>query len=372
VWQAPSRLSDRSGLVAVDDRGQQVAFIGSYGPPEEPGIHVVAIDGMGQLELRGRIGGIRNPSFLSVHPNGRHLYAVSETGLTADGVVGGVVGLRIERSEGVVDLTPVSRRSTLGDQPCHLSIDRTGRWLFATNYGSGDVVFPIDDDGRLGECTTRVQHVGRGADPGRQASPHPHSSVLSPDDAFLIVADLGIDQLIVYAWDDEGGALSKHSVYRSSPGSGPRTVAFHPAGRFLCAVNELTNTVTVFEWDADAAIMHEVQSISTLPVGVDVPNLAADLQFSPSGESVYVSNRGHDSVMTFSFEPSRGLSAIGVRTSGGRWPRAMALTPGGDQLLVANERSDQVVPLPLLGRAVDGETESRAVDIVSPSTIVLA
>lgn len=373
MWPAPPRSSDRSGLVAAENRGQQVALIGSYGPPEEPGIHVAAIDGMGELEQRGSIGGIRNPSFLRVHPDGRHLYAVSETGLDAEGVVGGVVGLRIERSEGVVDLTLVSRRSTFGDQPCHLSIDGTGRWMFVTNYGSGDVaVLPIDDDGRLGECTTRVQHAGKGVDPGRQASPHPHSSVLSPDDAFLIVADLGIDQLIVYAWDNVDGALTKHGLHRSSPGSGPRTVAFHPAGRFLFLVNELASTVTVFEWDAGTATMQEAQSISTLPVGVDVPNLAADLQFSSSGESVFVANRGHDSVMTFSFDPDRGLAAVGAHGSGGRWPRAMALAPSGDHLLVANERSNRVVSRPLLGREPDGEAESGAVTVVNPSSIAFA
>jgi len=196
--------------------------------------------------------------------------------------------------------------------------------------------------------------------------------VLSPDDVFLIVADLGIDQLIVYAWDNDGGALSKHGLHRSNPGSGPRTVAFHPAGRFLFVVNELASTVTVLEWDAGTATMNEVQSISTLPVKVDLPNLAADLRFSPSGERVYVANRGHDSVVTFSFDPRRGLTVVGTQGSGGRWPRAMAVAPGGDQLLVANERSDQVVSLPLLGRVPKGEERVGAVSIANPSSIAFA
>ena len=348
-----------------------MVFVGSYGPPEEPGIHLVTIDGAGTLERTGSIGGISNPSFLKDHPNGRHLYAVSETGLAADGVVGGVVALQIEESADGVALTEVGRRSTLGNQPCHLSIDATGGWLIATNYGSGDVaVFRIEGDGALGECTTRVQHAGKGADPVRQGSPHPHSSVLSPDDEFLVVADLGIDQLIVYAWDGEDGALSKHDIFRSSPGSGPRTVAFHPSGQFLCVVNELSNTVTVFEWDAGT--IHEIQSVSTLPSGIDVPNLAADLQFSTSGENVYVSNRGHDSVMSFSFDSARGLEVIGAQSCGGRWPRSLAVAPGGDRLLVANEHSDQVVSLPLLGAVTDTGPKQRAISVESPSAVVFA
>ena len=351
----------------------QVAFVGSYSSPEDPGIHVLSFDGAGTLEQKGSTGGVANPSFLKVHPDGHHLYAVSETGRAADGVEGAVVALQIERSADRVDLTEVSRRSTLGDQPCHISIDATARWLFATNYGSGDVaIFRIEGDGTLGECTTRIQHVGRGADPGRQSSPHPHSSVLSPGGEFLLVADLGIDQVIVYAWDGENGVLSEHGVFRSSPGSGPRTAAFDPSGRFLCVVNELNSTVTVCEWNADTGSLNQVQSISTLPGGIDVPNLAADLEFSASGENVFVSNRGHDSIMSFAFDPARGLTAIGTRTSGGRWPRSLALDPADRELLVANEHSHEVVPLPLHRAVPDTRSENGAISIQSPSAVVVA
>jgi 6-phosphogluconolactonase len=245
--------------------------------------------------------------------------------------------------------------------------------LFTTNYSSGDiVVLPIDDDGGLAEAVTRVVHTGEGGHAERQGSPHPHSSVLSPDDRFLIVADLGIDQLIVYAWDAGSGDLQRHSVARSRPGAGPRSAVFDPSGKYLCVVNELDNTIALLAWDATQGTLEEVQVVPTLPAGLDVPNLAADVCFDAPGHAVYVSNRGHDSVMAYSFDPDFGLTTIGSRPSGGRSPRAIAVDPDGEHLLIANERSDLVVSMRLAVQEAEREAASPVLSIEHPSVVVFA
>ena len=320
-----------------------MALIGSYCGPESEGIHVVTIDESGaSLERRGGIGGIANPSFLAIHPDGLYAYAVSEVGVETDGSAGGAYSFRIDRTLGEIDLVPLNRRSTDGDHPCHLSIHASGRWLVATNYSTGDVVvLPIADDGTLGEQVTRVRHVGSSVDVNRQQSPHPHASLFSPDGRFLIVADLGIDHLVVYAFDDRSGGLSHHGEFRAVAGSGPRHLAFHPAGDFLFVVNELDSTVSVLRWVPDGT-MQQIQTVSTLPEGEHVVNLAADLHVDEGGGPVHVSNRGHDSITTFAFGSVGGLVPVANRSSGGAWPRGFGVTPGVGLLVVANERSDEV------------------------------
>ncbi len=354
----------------MTDTPVQWAFIGSYASPDESGIHGITIDGSGSIELRGSTAGVANPSFLAMHPNGRVLYAVSETGVAADGVAGGVVALRIEDLDDDVRLDPLQRRSTLGDHPCHVAIDPSGRWLVAVNYGSGDVVvFPLSHDGRPEEASTRVRHVGSGPDAARQASPHPHGSAFSPDGRFVLVADLGIDRVIVYAFDDGDGSLEVHDAYDTATGAGPRHVAFHPSGEFAFVVNELDTTVSALAWDAAAATLSEAFTVSTLPPEATGMSLAAGVQVSPSGSQVYVSNRGHDSVATVAFDPGRGLVPAGVRSSGGRWPRAIGVTPSGEHLMVANEHSDEVVVLALADTRADVGGTRSSIRIRRPSAI---
>jgi 6-phosphogluconolactonase len=351
--------------------GRSHAFVGSYGPSDEHGIHVVGIDrGRGSLSRLGGVGGIRNPSFLALHPRSTHLYAVSEVGLASDGTQGHVYALRIDGRHDGVDLAVVSRRSTAGDHPCHISVDASGTWLAVTNYGTGDiVVFPIAGDGTIGEMASRVRHVGRGADPDRQSAPHPHSTIFTPDNRFVIVADLGIDRLVVYAFDERDGSLRERFSHGAAEGAGPRQMAFHPDGTHLFTVNELANTVSVLRWDAGASLLEDIQSLSTLG-DIQAENLAADIRVAPSGRCVYVSNRGHDSIAAYSFDPSAGLEHAGVYPSGGTWPRGFGVTPEGGNVLVANERSDTVDLMQASSSGCRLETVTSRIAIARPTCVV--
>ena len=337
---------------------QQLLFIGCYAPAIKGGISVFNFDTINRKLLHKKsFSGVTNPSFLLVHPHGRWLYAVSETGLKADGRQGAVYAFQIEHDP--LNLEFLNQRSSNGDYPCHLSIDATCRWLLAANYGSGSVVvYPIQPDGKLAEISSFVEHDGHGPNRERQENAHAHSTTLTPGNRFVIVADLGIDQLVIYQFDEVEGRLSPHAVTRTRPGAGPRHCVFHSSGRRLYVANELDNTVTVYDYDGDKGILQELQTMDTLPEGV-TGNTAADIHFSPSGDHIYVSNRGHNSIAVFAVDENGFLESLGFPSCGGDWPRNFDLSTDGRFMVVANRYSNELSLLPVqvgekeLGQAVD-------------------
>jgi 6-phosphogluconolactonase len=326
---------------------QHTLLVGSYASPEQPGIHLLSFDETsGALSPLGAHAGVANPSFLVVHPNGQWVYAVSETSAGKDGAPGAVWALRLAREPW--GLEPISHHDSGGDWPCHLALDATGRWLLVSNYGSGTVgILPIQADGALGEMTALIRHHGHGPHPERQEGPHAHSAAFAPDQRFVIVADLGIDKLLVYAFDASAGKLGAHTHADTRPGAGPRHMAFHPNGRFLYVANELDSTLTLYGYDAGSGALRERQSLETLPP--DAPeNTVADIHITSAGDRLYVSNRGHNSLAAFDIAADGGLSRAAIRPCGGDWPRNFAIAPGEQFLLVANQNSGDVSVLPIL------------------------
>jgi len=326
-------------------KANQLLFVGSYSPEDEAGIHTFTFDSTaGEMIPYGSYTGIANPSFLIIHPNGKWLYAVSETGLDSDGVHGSVHSFGIQHEELKLKLQPINQQTTKGDWPCHLEIDASGGWLFATNYGTGNAaLYPILLDGALGEMKAFIQHEGHGPNVARQEGPHAHSAIFTPDNRFVIVADLGIDQLVIYQFDDKTGSLSPHADIQTRPGAGPRHFAFHPNDRHLLVANELDSSVAVYEYNAENGSLHLLQTLPTLPS--EAPeSIVADIHFSPSGQHLYVSNRGHDSLAIFDFKEDTGnLMEIANQESYGKIPRNFAIDPGGKFLLVANQDSNNIV-----------------------------
>jgi 6-phosphogluconolactonase len=334
-----------------------LVFAGSYAAANEIGIHSFGFDNeVGALEARARYAGIVNPSFLVLHPNGRCLYAVSEL---SNDRAGRVYAFRFDAKSGA--LAAINQQLSGGSAPCHLTLDVTGRWLVVSNYNSGSVcVLPITEDGALGEATHLVQHHGVGTHPKRQEGPHAHSAMFAPDGRFVLVADLGIDQILTYAFDSAAGTLDAQSSIRARPGAGPRYLAFHPGTRCLYVVNELDSTVSVYDYDAMNGALHERQSIPTLPAGAP-KNYAAEINIAPDGARAYVSNRGHNSISDFDIAADGTLALIAIRPCGGSWPRNFALALDGRFMLIANQHSGDLAVLPILDDKVClGEAVARA------------
>ncbi|MGZ6353670.1 MAG: lactonase family protein [Ktedonobacteraceae bacterium] len=322
-----------------------VLYVGGYARADQDGIHGCIFDDVaGELTVRSSFAGIVNPSFLSTHPNGHWLYAASETSEQNDGMSGAVWAFRCTNEPWSIE--PINNQLSGGDLPCHLDINAKGEWLLVSNYGSGSVgVLPILPDGALGKLTDLIQHYGSGPNAERQEGPHTHSATFSPDQRFVMVADLGIDTLVVYSFDESKGRLHEPTHTSTRSGAGPRFKAFHPSGQHVYVDNELDNTVAVYEYDSESGGLRELQIIETLPAD---ESKIAGIQISPAGDRLYVSNRGHDSICIFEIGIDGLLTLLSIRPCGGQCPRHIAISPSGRFLLVANQESDEVVVLPVL------------------------
>jgi 6-phosphogluconolactonase len=321
-------------------------YIGTYTQGDSEGIYQFDFDPttgrVGKPRLAGRAA---NPPFLAIHPNGNLLCSIGEIS-NADGTKQGAVNaFSIDAASG--ELTLLNQQSSRGVGPCHVTVDRSGRFALVTNYRSGSVaVLPIDENGRLKPASDFVQHVGSSVNRERQEGPHAHSVNLDFTNRFAIVCDLGLDQVLVYRFDSDRGTLKPNEppAANISPGSGPRHFALHPTGRFAYVINELASTVTAFTWNVDSGRLSEIQTISTLPEGmVDPNNSTAEVQVHTSGKFLYGSNRGHDSIAMFAIDPTTGrLTSLGQQPSGGQFPRNFGIDFTGNWLLAAHQHSHTV------------------------------
>lgn len=291
----------------------------------------------GQLELTGLAAKIENPSFLVRNPEKPVMYSVAEEN------EGMVVSLRIQ-ADG--SLTELSRVPSGGSSACHVATAFHGRQVFAANYGSGTVTsIKVSPEGMLDPDTKTIQHRGSSLDPKRQEGPHAHSVNVDLNGTRLLVADLGIDRVITYLMDEETAELVSEEQHSgaTTPGSGPRHMAFHPDNGVVYCVNELASTVTVFEYRPGSRL-DAVQTVRALPGDFTGFSHAADIHIHPSGGFVYSSNRGHDSIAVFRISEKSGkLTFLETVSTGGKTPRNFAVTPDGKHLLAANQDSDNVV-----------------------------
>lgn len=322
-------------------------FIGTYtgGESSSKGIYTAVFDtATGSLSKPELAAELRNPSFLAVHPNGTHLYAVIEISEGEGRGSGGVAALKIEEGGRLTLLNTVASQ---GGAPCHCNVDSTGRNLLVANYTGGNVaVFPIADDGSLQEASSVMQHEGSSVDDARQKAPHAHSVNLSADNRFIYAADLGTDRIYVYEFN-----AARHTLRPSSPpaalvtpGGGPRHFAIHPSGKFAWTNCEMSMVVTGFRRNERDGRLFAIQEISTIPAGYNGRRSTAECLVHPSGRFLYVSNRGHETITVYTIDQESGLlTYVENEPTGGREPRNFFIEPSGKWLLAENQNTDTVV-----------------------------
>jgi 6-phosphogluconolactonase (cycloisomerase 2 family) len=315
------------------------AYVGGYTTPDRDGrgngINVYRVDpARGGWTPIQTVGDLENPSLFTLNRSGTRLYSVhgGRTLLSA---------FAIDRSSGM--LTLLNQIDCGGNNPVDSALDPTERFLVVANYGSGTVgVVPIDDDGRLLPVKQLVVLEGTpGPDKTQQASSHPHAVLFDPSGAFVVVPDKGLDRTFFFRFQDGALRPAEQAWIDSAPGAGPRHAAFHQALPVLYVNNELDSTVSVMDWASGRAT--ERQILSTVTGGHGGHNTTAEIAVSPCGRFVYVSNRGHDSVVRFVVAPDTGVLTYGsTYQTGGKRPRFFTLGPDGKHLYAANQDSDEI------------------------------
>src|SRR6267154_3968769 len=320
-----------------------LAYVGTYTTKtDSKGIYAYEFDAdTGRLTPKGLAAETPDPSWVAVHPGGKYLYAANEAGKAST-----VSAFAVDVKSG--KLTLLNQMPSLGEDPCYLSFDKTGKYLLVANYSSGTIaVFPILAEGRLGEHTAMVKDAGAtGPNKEHQQGPHAHWIETSPDNRFVLVADLGLDEVLVFKFDATSGTLTPNepAFARLKAGSGPRHAVFYPNGKFVFAVSELSSTATSFAYDVKKGTLKETGTASTLPPGFSGRNDVAETAVHPNGKFLYVSNRGNDSIAILSIHPGkRTLAPAGGIPTGGKEPRHFAIDPSGKYLLAENHFSNNIV-----------------------------
>jgi 6-phosphogluconolactonase len=326
--------------------GKMWVYVGTYTGEVSKGIYRLELDlATGELSAPKLAGRTASPSFLAIHPNHRFLYAVGEIDDFKGKKSGAVNAFAIDPKTG--DLTLLNQQPSGGAGPCHLVVDKQGKYVLTANYGGGSAcVHPIEKDGRLGKATAFQQHTGSSVNKDRQKEPHAHSINLDPANRFAFVADLGLDKVKIYRFDAEKGTLAPNEPPSAlvPPGSGPRHFAFHPSGKYAYVINELKNTVVAFAYDAEGGQLKAFQTISTLPKGFKGASYTAEVVVHPSGKFLYGSNRRGDSIAVFAIDPETGkLTFVGVQGKDVKEPRNFVVEPTGKFLLVANQNASTVI-----------------------------
>lgn len=313
----------------------RLLYVGTYTSGKSEGIYLCRmVQSTGELK---RIGSVKseNPSFLTLDPAKRFLYAVNEQ------PEGSVSAFRIDRRTG--DLSFINQQSSKGADPCHLTVDSRSKSVLVANYTSGSLaVLPIQRNGALGEAIDVEQHEGSGPRE-QQKGPHAHCIKLDPTNRHAFAADLGIDKLMIYRFNGKLEPAKQASAFLHA-GAGPRHFTLHPNGKYLYVINELDSSLTTFKYDNAKGTLTQFETVSALPRDFTGTSYCADIHLSQSGRFLYGSNRGHNSIVVFAIDPRSGrLSLVEHVSTEGKWPRNFTIDPTGKFLLVANQHTDNIV-----------------------------
>ena len=322
-----------------------LVFITAFAPGDEGAIHAYHMNpNSGQLTLAHKTTDVEHPFFIAISPDNRFLYSIHAPGQFGGEQYEQVASYALKGRTGSLRL--LNRQSAMGSAACYLDVDSTGQTVLLANYTTGSIAsFAVQTDGSISKATTFVQHNGSSINKTRQEGPHAHSIVVSPDNRFVYVADLGLDQILGYRLNDSGAQLipATQPFVRTIPGAGPRHLTFHPNKQHMYVINELANSITAFDYDSNNGLLIERQTLSTLPDDFEGTSHCADLKITPDGQFLYGTNRGHDSIATYRLDDKGDMTLLRIETSLGSSPQNLAITRDGKFLICANMGGNNVI-----------------------------
>jgi 6-phosphogluconolactonase len=369
IAMAAMLLSPNLAAIRADE---PVVFVTSFGGGEQGAILAYHLEpATGTLKPLHRTGGVVYPYFIVISPDHKFLYSIHAK------TFGGndpeqVAAYALDGRTGRMKL--LNRQSTHGTASCYLDIDATGKTVIVANYTTGNVAsLPVRNDGSLGEAVSIIQHTGSSVDPVRQKGPNAHCFVVSPDNRFAFAADLGIDQVRSYRLDAASAKLTQNQppFVKTPAGAGPRHLTFHPNGKYVYVINELKNSVTMFDYATATGVMTERQTISTLPADFQGTSHCADVKITPDGRFLYGTNRGHNSIAAYGVAADGSLTLIEIRPSLGDGPQNLLIADHGKLLLCANMPGNNVAVFRIDATSGALASVGDPVAIISPSCIRL-
>jgi len=337
--------------------------------PEKMGITVAEFDSAtGTLSAPKMLIETRDPAHFTLSADGKHLYMCNT------GTPGGVSAFAVEdKKTGALRL--LNYKESKGRGPSYVAVDGSGKYVLDANYGGGYVeVYSLAKDGSLDQQTSFVQHIGSSTHP-RQTKPYAHWFRTDPTNKYGLVADLGMDQIVVYRFDAKTGKLTPNDPpFAKVPGGmGPRHLVFHPNGKWVYGIAELANEVMAFKWDGAKGSLTQFQSVKTLADDFKDPSTAAEIAVHANGKFLYASNRGEDSIVVYAVDAATGELTLRQRVaSGGKVPRYFTFDPSNKWFLVSNQDGANVNVFSVDAKTGELRQQGAPVALVKPMAVVFA
>ena len=327
-------------IVKSQDSNIRELYVGTFTSEGAEGIYLCHFNQQtGDIAFVKTFKGIDNPSFLKISPDGKYLYAATRAAAVIEPSGGFVSAYRIGPEGG---LHFMNKQVSNGQDPCHVDVSDDGSLVAVANYGSGTTsLYPVNSDGSLAPATSVVQNEGQGPNRQRQSSPHAHSIKFSPYGKQVFSADLGTDQLNIFNIDGKQLLPTGQKHVKFAPGAGPRHFVFHPGDEVIYVIHELNSTIAVVK--NEASVWKVIQTISTLPSGFSGESFCADIHILTGEKFLYGSNRGDNSIFIAKIDDTtKKLTGLGTVDTHGNWPRNFVISPNGQFMLVANQRSGNI------------------------------
>jgi 6-phosphogluconolactonase len=315
-------------------------YVGTFTSEGAKGIYLCEFDSeTGEIALKQTFPGIDNPNFLKISTDKKYLYAVNRAPKEIEPNSGYVSAYEIEKNG---TLHFLNKQLSHGADPCYVDVSPDGKFVALANYGGGSTaLYPVADKGSLLAASSIIVNKGSSVDKSRQAKPYAHSIRFSPFENRIFSADLGTDQLNIYELEGDKLVQNGQKFVKLDAGAGPRHIEFYSDGNFIYVISELNSTITTFKRNGDNWAKFQV--ISTLPADFKGASYCADIHISADGKYLYGSNRGHNSIAVFEINAeTKKLESLGFVPVEGDWPRNFSLSPNGDFLLVANQKSGNI------------------------------
>lgn len=347
---AASTLALHPALAAAESPFTgRLLLVGTQTAAASKGVYAYSFDSVsGELKKVGLAAATANPTFLCMTPDRKTVIVANETEDFGGQKSGAVSSFALDAATGT--MTQLSQQASKGGSPCHVATDHTGASVFAANYTGGSAIsYRLNAHGQLSEPVSFVQYTGHGPNADRQEAPHAHRVTVSPDNKYLLVNDLGLDLIHIYALDAATGKLTPADTpaWHAPASTGPRALLFHPNGKFAYCITELTSQVIVLKWDADAGTLTTGQILQLPKQPQPGPITGCDIVLDKTARFAYVANRGDDFIATLAVSTDGSRLTFQRRsTCGGKVPRHIALDPTERFLLVANQGSDTIAVFP--------------------------